>query len=128
MENSSSYEEGKQALRDMKSTLTAGAEDVVDEARGAVDDLGDAASDIGATARRTASKVGARARRASAVADVAIDEAGDSASDAMSGLSDVVSGWKQRAIDEVREEPLKAVGIAAGVGIVLGLLLRGRRA
>jgi len=128
MENSSSYEEGKQALRDMKTTLKAGAEDVIDEARGAVDDVADAASDMGATSRRTTSKVSARARRAAAVADVAMDDAGESATDAVSGLSDVVAGWTQRALDEVREKPLKAVGIAAGVGILIGLILRGNRA
>lgn len=47
--------------------------------------------------------------------------------DGLGGAEDSVREGLEKAEDTIREHPLAAVGLAAGLGFVLGLLIRGNR-
>ena len=47
--------------------------------------------------------------------------------DGFEGAEDKVRDGLEKAEDTIREHPLVAIGLAAGLGFVLGLLMRGDR-
>ena len=83
------------------STEAAGAADLGDTAEGT--NFADLLSDLGKAAQDTAASLS--------------DTVGDGEAAVRAGL--------EEAEGTIRQHPLLAVGIAAGVGFVLGLLLRG---
>lgn len=94
-------------------------------------------SDASKTADRARAKVEPKLKAVSGAAHDAYDSLRDVATEALGETRARVKDIAAQASDEfqqrygdleawVHEKPARAVGIAAGLGIVLGLLLRGR--
>lgn len=130
-ENDDAFDDGKQALRDIKETLKAGGADVAEEARAAAGDVRSAAADVASTAHDTSTRVKGHATAAAGSAKVALSDAAETASAAAEELiedqRDTLRDWQARAEHYVRNEPVHAMGLAAIAGLVVGLWLRGSR-
>jgi ElaB/YqjD/DUF883 family membrane-anchored ribosome-binding protein len=131
-ERDDTFDEEKQALRDIRETLHAGGEDVADEARAAADDIRETAADVAADARRAAARTRRRSEAAAASAHAALDDAGEIAAETAretvgSRIAPLGDELLAIAEERIRDKPLQAVGVAALVGLVAGFLLRGSR-
>jgi ElaB/YqjD/DUF883 family membrane-anchored ribosome-binding protein len=74
--------------------------------------------------KATASDAGERASRARQRIEQSLKEGKETLADAEDILANKTSEAAKAADDYVRENPWSAVGIAAGIGLVVGLLLR----
>lgn len=125
--NDDAFDEGKQALRDIKATLRADAEDGVAElhvaASHVVTDDHAAAIDAAGTSSTVEEDIARRADAATATA--VLDAVADI--DGVDADSSIVETWRDRIEGYVAAQPLPALAIAAGAGVLIGLLLRGPR-
>ena len=74
--------------------------------------------------KATANQAGEKASAARARIEQSLQEAKKTVSDAEGILIDKTKEMAKAADDYVRQNPWNAVGIATGIGLVLGLLLR----
>lgn len=74
--------------------------------------------------KATANQAGEKASAARARIEQSLQEAKKTVSDAEDILIDKTKEMARAADDYVRQNPWNAVGIATGIGLVLGLLLR----
>lgn len=74
--------------------------------------------------KATANQAGEKAAAARARIEQSLQEAKKTVSDAEDILIDKTKEMARAADDYVRQNPWNAVGIATGIGLVLGLLLR----
>ena len=74
--------------------------------------------------KATANQAGEKAAAARAHIEQSLQEAKKTVSDAEDILIDKTKEMARAADDYVRQNPWNAVGIATGIGLVLGLLLR----
>ncbi len=74
--------------------------------------------------KATANQAGEKAAAARARIEQSLQEAKKTVSDAEDILIDKTKEMAKAADDYVRQNPWNAVGIATGIGLVLGLLLR----
>lgn len=125
------FEEGKQAVRDIKDTLKAGGADVAAEGRAAADAVRSAAGDAADAARVAGAQLGRHAHAAGLAAGVALGDAAETAADAAGDAVGAHVSWLEEqyahAEEYVRTNPVAAIGAAAGAGLLIGLLLRSRR-
>jgi len=123
--------ESKNAVRDISETLKAGGADIAAESRAAADAVRSAAADAADAARDATDQVGRHARAASLAAGVALDDAAETAADAARDAIDTQMSWLrdqyERVEEHMRAKPVTTFAVAAGAGLLVGLLLRSRR-
>jgi len=91
-----------------------------------VDDLKNLVADAEVLLKATASQAGEKVAEARQKIEQSLIEGKKALADAEKTLRQKSKECAELADDYVRDNPWSAVGIAAGVGLVLGLLLRGK--
>jgi ElaB/YqjD/DUF883 family membrane-anchored ribosome-binding protein len=91
-----------------------------------VSDLKNLVADAEELLKATASQAGERIAEARKKIDQSLIEGKKALADAEKTVRAKSKEYADTADDYVRENPWTAVGVAAGVGLVLGLLMRGR--
>jgi ElaB/YqjD/DUF883 family membrane-anchored ribosome-binding protein len=91
-----------------------------------VDDLKNLVADAEGLLKATASQAGEKVAEARQKIEQSLIEGKKALADAEKTLRQKSKECAELADDYVRDNPWSAVGIAAGVGLVLGLLLRGK--
>lgn len=102
-------------LRDVKEETVARASEAADRVSEAVDSMQREAGQIGKVVQRSATEIAADVTKKLRDAGIDTDQLVISAKDQYKDV-------EQRILDEVRERPLRALGIAALVGVAVGLL------
>jgi ElaB/YqjD/DUF883 family membrane-anchored ribosome-binding protein len=91
-----------------------------------VDDLKNLVADAEGLLKATASQAGEKVAEARQKIEQSLIEGKKALADAEKTLRQKSKECAELADDYVRDNPWSAVGIAAGVGLVLGLLIRGK--
>ena len=91
-----------------------------------IGDLRNLVADAEELLKATASQAGERIAEARKKIDQSLVEGKKALADAEKTVRAKSKEYADTADDYVRENPWTAVGVAAGVGLVLGLLMRGR--
>lgn len=107
---------------DVRSEVSVGAEGAADRVRGAVEDAKDRAGDLAGQAKDKAQDLGQRASEAASQARQRVGEVASQAREkASAALHSAESTLEQNTglIGTIRSNPLPALGIAVGLGIVL---------
>jgi len=92
-----------------------------------VSDFGEALSNAQRMLRQAGTRSGHRADRLRAQADAQLKAASKKLQDVQDKAREAGSAAAQRADDYLRDKPWYAVGMAAVVGVALGMLLGSRR-
>lgn len=119
---------------DLTSQFTKGAEKIADKANDATNDLAIDMQNLKAdmvsiqqTLTKLASGAGAEAyRTAQSIGSTVASQASDIASSAISGAQDQAKTFASELESRARANPLGTIGATLVVGIVIGMLSRGR--
>jgi ElaB/YqjD/DUF883 family membrane-anchored ribosome-binding protein len=83
---------------------------------------------VGIMSAKANGRSGQRVQQAASHLRRDVEELADAAGEQLEALHETArnqaAGWEQPLEDRIRQQPIQAVLIAAGVGIVVGLLLR----
>jgi len=104
--------------------------DVSERSGTTMDSVRDAAASAADSAREQAGRIREKAanayHQARDVASEQLGRAGERAREAYEHSRDTVSAWGDDVRDYIQQEPMKALLVAAGVGLLLGALWRRR--
>ncbi len=101
--------------------------DVQDRARRVTEDVQDRARRVSEDVRRGAERAGEELRRGANVARERYDETAENVRRGYVQARDKAGHYSGELSEYVRENPGRSVLVAAGVGFLVGLLVRGRR-
>lgn len=110
-----SYNKAQSTLREVKDEAMNRASEAADRVSEAVDSMQKEAGVIGQAVQRSANEIASELTKKLRAAGVDTDQLVIAAKDQYSDL-------EKRLVDEVRDRPLRALGIAALVGVAFGLL------
>lgn len=110
-----SSSKAQSTLRDVKDEAISRASDAADRVSEAVDSLQKEAGDLSKIVKKSAAEIADELTKK-------LREAGVDTDQLVITAKDQYSDFEKRLIDEVRERPLRALGVAALVGVAVGLL------